>query len=269
VETRSPEVEEIRTQLRRMLDSRFFRQSPRLSRLLTFTVDQAVEGSEQRLKEYSIALEVFGKPESFDPRLDSAVRVAARQLRAKIDAYYLTDGAQDTVLIRYRPGEYMPRFYHRGDAAALDPDPSPEGILRPALVVGKERASIRTLTECLDAMSYPIARVVDSAEKALELLPAIGACVIITGLALTGPMNGTELMRCVQNQGDTAVVALIPCAVEMQMLQELLSAGPDSLLYEPVRASDLKTAVRIAVAHRNAAARARDAQGHPQMASCA
>jgi CheY-like chemotaxis protein len=250
-----------------MLDSRFFRQSPRLSRLLTFTVEQAVEGSEQRLKEYSIALEVFGKPESFDPRLDSAVRVAARQLRAKIDTYYLTDGAQDPVLIRYRPGEYMPRFYHRGDSAAsIEPDPSPDGVLRPALVVGKERSSIRTLTECLDAMSYPIARVVDSAEKALEVLPALGSCVVITGLALTGSMNGTELIRSLRDQNGSALVALIPSAIEVQMLQELLSAGPDSFLYEPVRAPDLRTAVRMAVAHRSTIARVREAQGRPEMA---
>lgn len=251
-----------------MLESRFFRQSPRLSRLLIFTVEQALAGSEQRLKEYSIALEVFGKPESFDPRLDSAVRVAARQLRAKIDTYYLTDGAQDTVLIRYRPGEYMPRFYNRGDAAAAahEPDLSPEAALRPALVVGKERSSIRTLTECLDEMSYPIARVVDSAERALELVPAVGACVVITGLALTGPMNGTELMRALSARCETAVIGLIPSTVEVQVLQDLLLAGPDSLLYEPVRGSDLRTAIRIAVTHRNTLARIRANQGEPEMA---
>jgi CheY-like chemotaxis protein len=251
-----------------MLDSRFFRQSPRLSRLLTFTVEQAVNGSEQRLKEYSIALEVFGKPESFDPRLDSAVRVAARQLRAKIDAYYLTDGAQDSVLIRYRPGEYMPRFYLRGDSAAIEPDAViTDSFTRPALVVGKERSSIRTLTECLDAMSYPIARVVDSAEKALELLPAFGgACVVITGLALTGSMTGTELAKALRDQGDTAVVVMIPATVEMQVLQELLNASPDALLYEPVRASDLRTALKVALAHRVASTRQHENRGTPEMA---
>src|SRR3982751_488898 len=116
--THAPSPDDVRAQLRRMLQCKFFRHSPRLSRFFTFTVEQAVAGCEQRLKEYSIALEVFGKPDTFDPRMDSAVRVAARQLRAKIDLYYLTEGSQDPVLIRYRPGDYIPKFYYRTDAPA-------------------------------------------------------------------------------------------------------------------------------------------------------
>jgi CheY-like chemotaxis protein len=254
-----------------MLQSRFFRQSPRLSRLLVFTVEQAMEGAEQRLKEYSIALEVFGKPESFDPRLDSAVRVAARQLRAKIDTYYLTDGAQDPVLVRYRPGEYMPRFYYRGDAAAsLETEITvPDGHARPALVVEKDRANVRALTDSLDAMSYPIANIVDSGERALEVLRDLRASVVLTGLALTGSMSGTELTRSLRDLDETAVVAMIPAAVEMPLLQELLAAEPDALLYEPVRAPDLRTALRIAVARRASTAHLRANGRTPEMASCA
>src|SRR5205085_8090595 len=109
---------------------------------------QAVAGCEQRLKEYAIALEVFGKPDTFDPRMDSAVRVAARQLRAKIDLYYLTDGAHDPILVRYRPGDYIPKFYYRTDApAASGADQESESTQnRPVLIVEKDRSNIRTLT---------------------------------------------------------------------------------------------------------------------------
>jgi CheY-like chemotaxis protein len=254
-----------------MLQSRFFRQSPRLSRLLIFTIEQALDGAEQRLKEYSIALEVFGKPESFDPRLDSAVRVAARQLRAKIDTYYLTDGAQDPVLVRYRPGEYMPRFYLRGDAAAaFEVDmPSPEALAKPALVVEKDRGNIRNLTDSLDGLSYPIVNVVDSAEKAIEIIQSLRGLIVLTGLTLTGSMSGTDLTRALRDADETAVVAMIPGAVQMPLLQELLLAEPDAMLYEPVRASDLRTALRLAVAKRAARTRAKADGRTPEMASCA
>src|SRR3954469_4483213 len=147
IPAQSPAPDEIRAQLRRMLQCKFFRHSPRLTRFFTFTVEQALAGCEQRLKEYAIALEVFGKPDTFDPRMDSAVRVAARQLRAKIDLYYLTDGAHDPILVRYRPGDYMPKFYHRSDAPAVSMEntDAPENQMRPAVLVEKDRANIRAL----------------------------------------------------------------------------------------------------------------------------
>lgn len=251
IQTQYPSPDEIRIQLRRMLQCKFFRHSPRLSRFFTFTVEQALAGCEQRLKEYAIALEVFGKPDTFDPRMDSAVRVAARQLRAKIDLYYLTDGAHDPVLVRYRPGDYIPKFYFRSDApVGTLSETELEVPLRPALLVEKDRASIRTLTDCLDSMSYPIASVVDSGERCMDILDSIGPCVVITGVNLIGSMDGASLTRALRNRKETAVVTLVPSQVESQMLEDILLSEPDAMLYQPVRAPDLKTALRIAVSRR-------------------
>jgi len=237
-----------------MLQCRFFRHSPRLSRFFTFTVEQALAGCEQRLKEYAIALEVFGKPDTFDPRMDSAVRVAARQLRAKIDLYYLTDGAHDPILVRYRPGDYMPKFYYRADIPAGSSSESAdaaEGQLRPAVLVEKDRASIRALTDCLDSMSYPIATVIDCGERCLELLDSMGPCIVLTGLNLTGSIDGAALARALRDRRDAAVVTLVPAQVETQLLEDILRSEPDALLYQPVRAADLRTAMRIAVSRGN------------------
>ena len=249
LESQSPSREEVKAQLERMLQCRLFKHSPRLSRFFTFTVEQALDGAEQRLKEYSIALEVFGKPETFDPRMDSAVRVAARQLRAKIDLYYLTEGAQDPVLIRYRPGDYIPKFYHRTDAPVLGTlEQESDVSVRPAVIVEKDRGSIRTLTDCLDSMSYPIAQVVDCGERCLEAIPNLGSSVVITGVNLMGSLNGPALTRVLRQRGDVAVVVLIPATVESSILEQVSLADPDAVLYEPVRPSDLRTAIRLAVA---------------------
>lgn len=267
-EVQRPSMEQVRGQLGRMLHCRLFRHSPRLSRFFTFTVDQALAGCEQRLKEYSIALEVFGKPETFDPRLDSAVRVAARQLRAKIDLYYLTEGAQDPILVRYRPGDYIPRFYHRSDSSVprTTEYEAADGYNRPAILVEKDRTSIRTLTDCFDSMSYPIANVVDCGERCLDVKRELGPCIVVTGLNLMGSMNGTTLARALRSDENTAVVMLIPSTIDGQLLEELLDSEPDAVVYEPVRPTDLRTAMRLAVTRLNSRSRA---ERQTELASCA
>ena len=264
LEPRTPSPNDVRAQLGRMLQCRLFRNSPRLSRFFSFTVDQALAGAEQRLKEYSIALEVFGKPETFDPRMDSAVRVAARQLRAKIDLYYLTEGSQDPVLIRYRPGDYTPKFYSRGDAPANSGGEADEpAAALPVIIVEKDRSGVRSLTDCLDAMGNRIASVLDSGERCLDLVPRIGPCVVITALNLTGSMSGTDLTRALRDGGDATTIVLVPAAIDCQMVESLMTAEPDAVLYETVRLADVRTALKIAISKRNTRARAESA---PEMA---
>ena len=60
--------EVIETQLSRIIDSSQFRNAPRLSRFLTYVVDQSLAGRAEHLKGYTIGLEVFDKPDDFDPQ---------------------------------------------------------------------------------------------------------------------------------------------------------------------------------------------------------
>jgi tetratricopeptide (TPR) repeat protein len=100
----------VRAQLDRILNSRAFARSPRISRFLTFVVEQTLQGQEDKLKEYLLGVEVFGRMESFDPRIDSIVRVEARRLRYKLEKYYETEGRDDAVFIQLRKGCYVPIF---------------------------------------------------------------------------------------------------------------------------------------------------------------
>lgn len=59
-----------RAQLHRILASPLFAGSDRLSRFLRFTVDQTLLGQGEMLKEYFLGVEVFDRPESYDPRTD-------------------------------------------------------------------------------------------------------------------------------------------------------------------------------------------------------
>ena len=64
-------------------------------RFLRLTVERALAGQSDELKEYLIGVEVFDRKQSYDPRVDPIVRVEARRLRAKLKAYYEGDGAGD------------------------------------------------------------------------------------------------------------------------------------------------------------------------------
>jgi hypothetical protein len=99
-----------------MLAAPSFRRKPRVSAFLEHAVKETLDGNQIRLKEYSIAVSVFGRPEDFDPRMDSIVRVEARRLRQTVDAYYHSDGIDDTLLIQFRRGCYVPVFLARSAA---------------------------------------------------------------------------------------------------------------------------------------------------------
>ena len=94
-----PSRAEILQQLERILHSGTLHGSESLRSFLQFVVTKAVDKQENQLKEYTIATEVFGRDRTFDPRLDSVVRVQAGRLRTKVQEYYITEGKDDPILI--------------------------------------------------------------------------------------------------------------------------------------------------------------------------
>ena len=85
----------VRQQLSRILASKTFSQVERLKRFVSFIVGETVGGRSNELKEYVIAVQVFGKEPAFDPRTDPIVRVQARRLRTRLARYYRDEGNID------------------------------------------------------------------------------------------------------------------------------------------------------------------------------
>lgn len=112
-----PTGEEARAQLERLLASAALAGSTRLRRFLSFTVERALAGDGQPLKEYTVGIEVFDRGPDYDPRIDSIVRVEAGRLRARLDEYYRGAGSGDSVIIRIPRGGYTPIFEHRTAAS--------------------------------------------------------------------------------------------------------------------------------------------------------
>ena len=103
--------------MRRILASREFTGSPRISRFLQFTVEEALAGRGEHLKETLVGISVFDKPADYEARIDPIVRVEARRLRDKLRRYYETEGIGDSIRIEYPRGGYAPVFAARGDQA--------------------------------------------------------------------------------------------------------------------------------------------------------
>ena len=105
-------VEGVRHELDRLLKSKTFRRSGRLSAFLRFSVE-AVLGGRGRLQEYEIGIVVLDRTRDFDPRIDPSVRVQAHRLRSKLRQYYTTEGRYDPLEITLPPGTYSPLFRTR------------------------------------------------------------------------------------------------------------------------------------------------------------
>jgi adenylate cyclase len=73
-------------------------------------VTEELEGRGERIKAYSIATEVLGRPQEFDAQQDSIVRVEIGRLRQSLERYYLTAGVDAPVVISIPKGQYRPVF---------------------------------------------------------------------------------------------------------------------------------------------------------------
>jgi hypothetical protein len=119
----------IRGALGRILTTAKFRACPQLTSFLRFVVETTLAGRGNRLKGYTIGVEAFGRPDSFDPQIDPIVRVEAVRLRRALALYYGDEGAADPVLILLPRGRYVPVFSRRSA------DVPPPGWVRAARTV--------------------------------------------------------------------------------------------------------------------------------------
>jgi TolB-like protein len=97
-------------------------------------VDAKLAGNEAGIKAYAVAVDVFGRPATFDPQVDPIVRVQARRLRTALDAYYLDSDPTRRVRIYLPVGRYVPEFEQ------IDDDPVVETARRSQLRESRGRS---------------------------------------------------------------------------------------------------------------------------------
>ncbi|MBL8217700.1 MAG: tetratricopeptide repeat protein [Bryobacterales bacterium] len=113
--------ERVREQLERLLASRLLDARTRPGQFLNYIVEEALAGRGDALKETGLAMQIFHRKASFDPRIDSIVRVEAHHLRKRLREYYSTEGAKDDVVIEVPVGSYVPVFRLASVSTAAPP----------------------------------------------------------------------------------------------------------------------------------------------------
>jgi hypothetical protein len=135
----------LEAQVNRILRSEELRTSELLRQLLRFLADKTLSGESDQLKEYIVAIDGLGKPATYDPQHNSAVRIQAGRLRQKLADYYRNEGKFDPVIVDLPRGRFKLTWEERvvpPEAPAPSPPPVylekivPEPASRSWLYVG-------------------------------------------------------------------------------------------------------------------------------------
>jgi len=108
---------QFRLELERVLNSKMFHNSEAVCRLLAYLGEKSLAGQGAGLKEFTVGIEAFNKPPSYDPQQDPVVRVLASKLRHKLDDYYRTEGLDHPVQIELPKGHYLLKVRSRQAAS--------------------------------------------------------------------------------------------------------------------------------------------------------
>jgi hypothetical protein len=147
------ELEANQTQVQRIVQSKAFRTSEVHRNLLHYLAEKSLSGTAGSLKEYTVGLDVFAKPASYDPRQESVVRMHVARLRQKLAEYYRTEGVDDPVIVDVPKGGFRVTFETREivtlptpaippEAAQPEPNHRKEIILGASLVVALVCAAV-------------------------------------------------------------------------------------------------------------------------------
>ncbi|HEV7322856.1 MAG TPA: hypothetical protein VGO04_30000 [Ensifer sp.] len=164
---------EARIALERILADGQFHATERHRKLLRYLVDEFFAGRSSQVKAYTIAIDVFGRPTSFDPATDPIVRVEASRLRAALAQYYETLGEKAELRIELPKGNYVPQF-------VLGGGPPSGGLLSNV---------IETAAPPVEAASEPVPElpvepaVPPATRAALGSFLALGAGVVVMAAA--------------------------------------------------------------------------------------
>jgi hypothetical protein len=168
-------LEDAKAEVGKVLASATFARSPRMSRLLRYLCEKIFDGEADRIKEYSIAVDLLGRPTTFDPSEDAIARVEVHRLRKKLKEYYETEGNDRRLRIVIPSGSYVPTFVP-GDAATSDSASGPAPVVASELP-SPNPAPIHTGTAVIPSL-------VESRVGRWMLMGAIGISVLLTGFLL-------------------------------------------------------------------------------------
>lgn len=152
-------IDERRALIGRVAASSHFRRSARLRDFLLYVGNQSLKEGCPEIHEQEIGAKVFGRSSSYDRSQDNIVRVNATELRKRIDQYFATEGAHETLILEIPRGGYKPIFHHRplqaGGKSEIAPAPLFPTLIRPGNTIAvatstpRNRISILWVALCI------------------------------------------------------------------------------------------------------------------------
>jgi hypothetical protein len=109
-------AEAVRAELAVVLTSHTFARARSLAHLLSYLCEKCLRGEANQIKEYTIAVEAYGRSADFHQKDHSIVRVEIKRLRERLRQFYETEGISHTVRITIPIGQYAPVFLQEPDA---------------------------------------------------------------------------------------------------------------------------------------------------------
>jgi tetratricopeptide (TPR) repeat protein len=132
-------MDQARAELERLLSDSRFHVTDRAVSILRYLADHLFQGQQDGVKAYAIAVDVLGRPSSFDPAIDPIVRIEVSRLRSALNQYYEAYGAETTVELQLPKGKYLAVFLRSGVTPRQVPDDNtrvivemPPPLLQPA-----------------------------------------------------------------------------------------------------------------------------------------
>ena len=117
----------------RVADSVYFRKGPKLRAFLLYVCENSILGRLENVREQLIGSRVFGRPADYDLSSDNIVRVEARELRKRLEAYFAHEGKNEAVVIEVPKGGYVPIFRPREEATSQPAEPESEASAEAAV----------------------------------------------------------------------------------------------------------------------------------------
>jgi hypothetical protein len=96
--------------LDRIMESPHFAQASSLKRTLAYLCERADENGSNVPKEYDIAVDALNRPASFDPKTDPIVRVSIVAIRQRLQAYFESEGREESLRLNIPKGVYRAVF---------------------------------------------------------------------------------------------------------------------------------------------------------------
>jgi hypothetical protein len=164
----------------------------RLREFLTYVTSETLQGQPEKVSEQQIGCSVFERQPGYSSSEDNIVRVHARQLRSRLEEYFLTEGRNEPVVLEIPKGSYVPVFQ---DRLVLQPPIVPEPIhAEPAAVEKRTRW---------------FARIPNSlAIGAVAFSAVLG--IIVAAWASSGPSSGSTpwMLAAVLDPAETTTVVI-------------------------------------------------------------